>query len=171
MQRIHKRERHFYLIFQIKQPCNLTWYLLSNCTVFVKWCPVIKIFTMPKSEEKSTLSIPSALDRVIAAAKVAEENKGHDVVILDLRELTKTFDYFLIVTSTSRRQAYAIGDEIRRKLVREIGDECLSVSGHAEGRWIVHDYGDIVVHVFEPETRKYYDLEELWGKAARVERN
>ena len=124
---------------------------------------------MPKSEKKNTHAIPPALDRVIAAAKVAEENKGHDVVILDIRELTKTFDYFLIASGSSRRQLYAIGDEIQRKLVREMGDECMSVSGHNEGKWIVIDYGDIVVHLFEPETREYYALEELWGKAGKVD--
>ena len=113
-------------------------------------------------------SLSSVLDRVLAAAWVAEENRGQDIVILDLRELTKSFDYFLIVSGSSRRQLYAIGDEIQKKLVKELGDECRSVSGHKEGRWIVIDYGDIVVHLFEPETRDYYALEELWGKAVRV---
>jgi ribosome-associated protein len=124
---------------------------------------------MPKSEKKNISRIPPVLDRVMAAAKVAEENKGHDIVILDVRELTKTFDYFLIVSGSSRRQLYAIGDEIQKKLAREMGDDCLSVSGHTEGKWIVIDYGDIVVHLFEPETRKYYALEELWGKGVRIE--
>ena len=123
---------------------------------------------MPKSEKKNLSKIPPVLDRVIAAAKVADENKGHDIVVLDLRELTKTFDYFLIVSGSSRRQLYAIGDEIQRKRVREMGDECLSVSGHTDGKWVVIDYGAIVVHLFEPETRKYYALEELWGNGTRV---
>jgi ribosome-associated protein len=124
---------------------------------------------MPKSEKKNLSNIPPVLDRVLAAAKVAEENKGHDVLILDIRELTKSFDFFLIFSGSSRRQLYAIGDEIQRKLVREMGDECLSVAGHADGKWIVIDYGDIIVHLFEPETRKYYALEELWGKGIRIE--
>jgi ribosome-associated protein len=124
---------------------------------------------MPKSEKKTFANIPPVLDRVRAAAKVASDNKGHDVLILDVRELTRTFDYFLIVSGTSRRQLYAIGDEIQRKLVGEMGDVCLSVSGHTEGKWIVIDYGDIVVHLFEPETRQYYALEELWGKGTRVD--
>ena len=123
---------------------------------------------MPKSEKKNTSAIPPVLDRVIAAAKVAEENKGHDILILDIRELTEMFDYFLIVSGSSRRQMYAIGDEIQRKLVGEMGDICLSVSGHTEGKWVVIDYGDIIVHLFEPETRKYYALEELWGKGVKV---
>ena len=125
--------------------------------------------TMPKSDKKITTPIAPALDRVIAAAKVAEENKGHDILILDVRELTKAFDYFLIVSGSSRRQLYAIGDEIQKKLVGEMGDQCLSVSGHTQGKWIVIDYGDIIVHLFEPETRKYYALEELWGKGTKVD--
>ena len=124
---------------------------------------------MPKSEKTTLAKIPPVLDRVLAAAKVANENKGHDILILDIRELTKSFDYFLIVSGSSRRQLYAIGDEIQKKLVREMGDECLSVSGHSEGKWIVIDYGDIIVHLFEPETRQYYALEELWGKGISVD--
>ena len=123
---------------------------------------------MSKTEKKTTSKIAPVLDRVVTAAKVAEENKGHDILILDVRELTKTFDYFLIASGSSRRQLYAIGDEIQRKLVREMGDTCLSVSGHTEGKWIVIDYVDIIVHLFEQETRKYYALEELWGKGTRV---
>jgi len=123
---------------------------------------------MPKSEKKNLSKVPPVLDRVIAAAKVADENKGQDILILDVRELTKSFDYFLIVSGSSRRQLYAIGDEIQRKLAREMGDICLSVSGHTEGKWIVIDYGDIIVHLFEPEMRKYYALEELWGKGIKV---
>ena len=113
-------------------------------------------------------SPPSVLDRVLAAARVAEENRGQDIVILDLREVTKLFDFFLIVTGSSRRQLYAIGDEIQKKLVKEMGDECRSVSGHKESRWIVIDYDDIVVHLFAPEAREFYALEELWGKAVKV---
>lgn len=124
---------------------------------------------MAKSEKKNIPHLPSAFDRVAAAAKVAEENKGQDILVLDVRELTKTFDYFVIVSGTSRRQLYAVGDEIQRKLAGEMGDECLSVAGHTEGKWIVIDYGDIVVHLFEPETRKYYALEELWGKGQTVD--
>jgi ribosome-associated protein len=120
-------------------------------------------------QKSNNLKIPSALDRVIAAAKVADENKGHDILILDIRELTKSFDYFLMVSGSSRRQLYAIGDEIQRKLVGEMGDECLTVSGRTEGKWIVGDFGDIIVHLFEPETRKYYALEELWGKGIKVD--
>ena len=124
---------------------------------------------MAKSEKKGTLDIQPVFDRVIVAAKIAEENKGHDIVLLDLREITQMFDYFLFVSGSSRRQLITIGDEIRKKLVGEMGDTCLCVAGHTEAKWVVYDYGDIVVHLFEPETRAYYAIEELWGKATKIE--
>ncbi len=120
-------------------------------------------------DKKNLSTLPPVLDRVVAAAQVAADNRGQDIVILDTRELTKEFDFFLIVSGTTRRQIHAIGDEIQKKLVREMGDTCLSVCGHTDARWMVIDYGDIVVHLFEPETRNYYALEELWGKAGQVE--
>ncbi|MDR0391576.1 MAG: ribosome silencing factor [Planctomycetaceae bacterium] len=121
-----------------------------------------------KSQKKKSKTIPPVLERLSAAVGVVKENRGNNIVVLDVRELTAAFDYFLIVSGTSRRQLHAIGDEIQKKLVGEMGDECLSVSGHKEGRWVVIDYGDIIVHLFEPETRNYYAIEELWGKAIKV---
>jgi ribosome-associated protein len=118
--------------------------------------------------KKKVSRIFSAEDRLAAAVNVAKENRGNDIVVLDIRDLTKSFDYFLIVSGSSRRQLHAIGDEIQKKLVGEMGDECLSVSGYKEGRWVVIDYGDIIVHLFEPETRSYYSIEELWGKAIKI---
>ncbi|MDR2168583.1 MAG: ribosome silencing factor [Planctomycetaceae bacterium] len=120
------------------------------------------------STTKISLNNSTTMSRLAAAVKTAVENKGNDIVVLDVRELTRAFDYFLIISGTSKRQLYAIGDEIQKKLVGEIGDECLSVSGYKEGRWIVIDYGDIIVHLFEPETRNYYAIEELWGKAIKI---
>jgi ribosome-associated protein len=125
---------------------------------------------MPKSEKKNIHQVPPVLDRVLAAAQVAEESHAKDVAILDVRELTKAFDYFLIASASSKRQLLAIGDEIQKKLCSEMGDVCLSVAGTTEGKWVAIDYGDIIVHLFEPDTRTFYALEELWGKAAAVKR-
>lgn len=123
---------------------------------------------MPKSEKKNLSQIPPVFDRVLAAAKVAEENRGDDIVILDLREVTQMFDFFLFVSGSSRRQLITIGDEIRKKLVKEMGDTCLTESGRTEGKWIALDFGDIIIHLFEPETRNFYAIEELWEKAKAV---
>jgi ribosome-associated protein len=108
------------------------------------------------------------LHRARVAARVAAENRGRDIVILDLRELTCIFDFFVLVSGTSRRQLHAISEEIDRVLEKELGDRRLGIEGYEESRWILLDYGDVVVHMFEPETRAYYAIEELWGQAKRV---
>ncbi len=109
-----------------------------------------------------------SLERALAAAQVAADNRGRDVVVLDMRELTSIFDYFVIATGTSRRQLHAISEEIDHTLEQGMGDRRLGIEGYQESRWILLDYGDIVVHLFDAETRKYYALEELWGHAKRV---
>jgi ribosome-associated protein len=109
-----------------------------------------------------------ALRRARIAARVAGENRGRDIVILDLRELTCIFDFFVLVSGSSRRQLHAISEEIDRVLQKEQGDRRLGIEGYEASRWILLDYGDVVVHMFEPETRAYYAIEELWGQAKRV---
>ena len=108
------------------------------------------------------------LRRARIAARVAAENRGRDIVILDLRELTCIFDFFVLVSGTSRRQLHAISEEIDRVLEQELGDRRMGIEGYEESRWILLDYGDVVVHMFEPETRAYYAIEELWGQAKRI---
>jgi ribosome-associated protein len=110
----------------------------------------------------------AALRRARAAARVAEENRGRDVVILDMRGLSSLFDYFVLATGTSRRQLHAMSEEIDRVLEQELHDRRLGIEGYQESRWILLDYGDVVVHLFEPETRDYYALEDLWAGAKRV---
>ena len=109
-----------------------------------------------------------SLARALAAARVADLNRGRDIAILDLRELTPVFDYFVVVTGASRRQLHAISEEIDNVLARDFGDERLGIEGYSESRWILLDFGDVVVHMFDEETRAYYDLENLWAGAKRV---
>jgi len=78
------------------------------------------------------------------------------------------FDYFVVVTGSSRRQLHAISEEIDDVLKRDFGDKRLGIEGYAESRWILLDFGDVVVHLFDEETRGYYDLEHLWTGAKRV---
>ena len=110
------------------------------------------------------------LRRAQIAARVAAENRGRDIVILDLRELTCMFDFFVIVSGASRRQLHAISEEIDRVMQEELDDRRMGIEGYEESRWILLDYGDVVVHLFEPEMRAYYALEDLWGHAKRVPR-
>ncbi len=109
-----------------------------------------------------------ALKRALVAARTAEENRGQDIVVLDMRELTPVFDYFVLATGTSRRQLHAMSEEIDHALEEGLGDRRMGIEGYRESRWILLDYGDVVIHLFEPETRKYYALEQLWAQAKRV---
>lgn len=102
------------------------------------------------------------------AAKCAAENKGQDILLLDVSKQTSIFDCFVIVTGTSRRQLHAMAEEIHRVL-KERGETRLSVSGYDESRWIAIDYGGIVIHLFDEECRKFYDLEGLWADSIRVD--
>ncbi len=112
---------------------------------------------------------PRSLQLALAAARVAAENNGHDIVVLDMRELTKIFDYFVIATGTSRRQLHAISEEIDHKLEDDLEDRRSGIEGYRESRWILLDYGTVVVHLFDSEMRKFYALEDLWAGAAHVE--
>ncbi|MGW8256869.1 MAG: ribosome silencing factor [Thermoguttaceae bacterium] len=105
--------------------------------------------------------------RAHLAARTAEDNRGENIVILDMRELTAMFDFFVIASGASRRQLHAISEEIDRVL-QENGDQRLGIEGYEESHWILLDYGDLVVHLFEPDTRVYYALEQLWGNAKRI---
>ncbi len=105
----------------------------------------------------------------VAAARTAEENRGRDLVVLDLCQLTSIFDYFVIATGTSRRQLHAMSEEIDHRLEQELGDRRLGIEGYAESRWILLDYGNVVVHLFDEETRKFFALEDLWAEASKVE--
>ena len=110
----------------------------------------------------------SALERTLLAARTAEDNRGRDIVILDMRGQTDLFDYFVLATGTSRRQLHAISEEIDRVFEQDLGDRRLGIEGYEESRWILLDYGDVVIHLFDAETRSYYALEDLWGQAKRV---
>lgn len=110
----------------------------------------------------------SSLDIALAAARVADENRGRDILVLDVRELTPIFDYFVIATGSSSRQLHAMADEIGVTLKRELGQHRMGVEGYEGSRWILMDYGDVVVHLFDDTAREYYALEHLWSGSKRV---
>jgi len=108
-----------------------------------------------------------AVERAQLCARIAEDNKGRDVVILDMRDITPLYDFIILITGLSRRQIHTITEEIDAALRAE-GETRLSVEGYEAGKWIVQDYGDLVVHVFDRDAREYYALEDLWADAPRV---
>lgn len=119
-------------------------------------------------ETPTTTSLPSSEERALLCARVAEDNKAKDIVVLDLRRLTPLYDFFVIATGTSRRQMHAIADEIEAAM-KAVGDRRLSMQGYQGSRWIVEDFGDVMVHVFDQEAREYYALDELWADATKVD--
>lgn len=101
-------------------------------------------------------------------ARVAADNKARDVLVLDMRGITPLYDYFVFATGTSRRQIHTLAEEIDAAMRAE-GEKRLSIEGYEASRWVVQDYGDVVVHVFDPDTRTYYGLEELWADAPHID--
>lgn len=115
-----------------------------------------------------TTTLPPALDRAALCARIGEENKAKNVLILDMRGITPLYDFFVLLTGASRRQIHTIAEEVDATM-RALGDERLSIQGYQASRWVVQDYGDVVVHVFDAEAREYYNLEDLWADAPRVD--
>ena len=103
-----------------------------------------------------------------AAVRVALDNKGRDVIVLDVCEQSAEFDLFVLVTGSSRRQLHAISEQIDDALQKDLGDHRMGIEGYEESRWIVLDYGSVVVHMFDEETREFYDLESLWADGKSI---
>jgi ribosome-associated protein len=124
--------------------------------------------TLPDKDSTDDNSQRS-LELALAAARTASENRGRNIVVLDLREVTPVFDFFVIATGSSRRQLHAMSEEIDHKLEDDLGDKRMGIEGYSESRWILLDYGTVVIHLFDDETREYYDIENLWTQAKRID--
>ncbi len=114
------------------------------------------------SPEQSTIT-PEEMSAEIA--ELASDRKAIDIVALDLRGMIGYADYFVICTGRTDRQTRAIHDAIHQGMKSDHGLLPSRVEGVSEARWILLDYLDVVVHIFTPETREYYRLEQLWGEA------
>jgi len=101
------------------------------------------------------------------AAKLASERHCTDIVVLDLRDISPATDYFMIATGTSDRQMRAVADEISDEAKKQ-GQQRFGRAGYEQARWILLDFIDVVIHIFDAEYRDYYDLELLWGDAKRL---
>jgi ribosome-associated protein len=110
-------------------------------------------------------------DRVARARRIAEaalDRKAQDLVALDVRELTSFADTFLLVSGTSDRHVRSIADAIADALAAR-GEKPLGIEGSEEARWVLMDFGDVIVHVFQREVREHYSLERLWSDAPTLE--
>ncbi|MCS7015024.1 MAG: ribosome silencing factor [Gemmatales bacterium] len=111
--------------------------------------------------------LPTALERALLCARIADQQKARDILVLDMRRLTPLYDFMVIVTGQSRRQLHALVEEIDAAM-QAVGDQRIGLEGYETGKWVIEDYGDVVVHIFDPPTREYYALEHLWADAPHV---
>ena len=117
----------------------------------------------------ATLSALTSLEQARRIAALAAEKLAEDVVILDMRPVCVYTDFFVLATGRNPRQTKAIFDEVHAQLKHESRLLPRAVDGQRESDWIIADYLDVVLHVFTPETREYYRLEDLWGDVPAVE--
>lgn len=108
-------------------------------------------------------------DIALAAAKAIDEKKGSDIVIQDVSELLNITDYFVIATGANKRRVDAIADEVEEQLRKQFGLKPFGREGMDERDWVLLDYGCIIVHIFQPETRDFYRLEQLWEEAPTLD--
>lgn len=104
----------------------------------------------------------------IIAAEAASDKKASDIVAIDVAELLVVTDYFVICTGTSDIQVRAIAEAVEEQLERHAGVSAIGREGVDEARWVLLDFGDVVVHVFQPAEREFYRLERLWAEAPRL---
>ncbi|MCX8007629.1 MAG: ribosome silencing factor [Coriobacteriia bacterium] len=102
------------------------------------------------------------------AATAAADKKGYDIAIVEVGPVLVLTEYFVIVTGSNDRQVKAIVDEVEKRL-REAGVRVIGREGEQQATWVLIDFGEIVLHVFQPAEREFYRLERLWGDAPRVE--
>ena len=108
-------------------------------------------------------------ETVKLAITCASEKKAFAVKALDLREVASFTEFFIICSGANTRQVQAISDEINERLKKDLSSRPIRIEGYRAGEWVLLDYGDFIVHIFEQKAREFYDLERLWRDARRVE--
>lgn len=108
-------------------------------------------------------------ENVKLALHCASDKKASNMVAIDLREIASFTEFFIIASGANPRQVQAIADEITEQLKEKLKSRVVRVEGYQTGEWVLLDYGDFVVHIFEAKAREFYDLERLWRDAKKVE--
>ena len=121
-----------------------------------------------RQQRKKTGPKVTGMEFAIQAARIASQDHAEDVVILDLRGLSSIADFFVIAMGISDRQMRAVADHIE-VYARSVGEHPYGISGYESASWLLADYVDVVIHLFNPKRRKYYDLDLLWGDAPRID--
>jgi ribosome-associated protein len=117
----------------------------------------------------SNLSGENTIEAIELARHITDliaDKKGENITLLDIRERTVIADYFVICSGTSERQLKAIVESVTEEIKKQYGIRAYHVDGAAETGWVLVDYGNVIVHIFAPERRTFYDLESLWYEAA-----
>jgi len=117
----------------------------------------------------TTSTATSSLDLAVAAARAAHDKGATDVVVIDVGDVLGICGYFVIATASNPRQVKAVVDEVEEQVGERFDDRPRSVEGATERRWVLLDYGDVVVHVFHAEERDYYRIERLYSDAEQVD--
>ena len=129
--------------------------------------PAARAHAQPHAAPDSDKCDDQLDERICTALHAGSEKKAIDPVVLDLREIASFTDYFVIFSGANERQVQAISDAVYEQL-KKAGEPAARVEGYKTAEWILLDYGDFVVHVFEQKARKFYDLERLWRESKRV---
>jgi len=129
--------------------------------------PEMQAASITTGAAAANLSVNDFDERIRRALHASAEKKALDPTVLDLRGIATFTDFFVIVTGANRRQVQAISDEVVEQL-KHHGNPAARVEGYQNAEWILIDYGDFVVHVFDEKARRFYDLERLWREAGRL---
>jgi ribosome-associated protein len=121
-------------------------------------------------ESNSAQDSADALDLARRVVDLASDKQASDIVLLDIRGVSLIADYFVICTAGSERQASAILKDLGEKLLEEFARKPMHTEGKPDSGWVLLDFGDVIVHVFSPEQREFYNLEELWAAATPIVR-
>lgn len=126
--------------------------------------PVKKAASEKATSEKATIT---PIERAVRCAELAYDKKAFDICVRDISKVSSIADYMVIISGSSDKQNQAIADNIRSGL-KKFG-KVTDIEGATDGKWIVMDYSDVLVHIFHDQIRRYYDLDGLWGMAPEVE--
>ena len=123
-----------------------------------------------RAETENTLIPFDELDNEVKLAiHCASDKKAIDIRVLDLRDIASFTEFFIIASGNNQRQVQAVCDDISERLKKETNSRPVRIEGYSSAEWVLMDYGDFIVHVFDKDARDFYDLERLWRDARRVE--
>jgi ribosome-associated protein len=127
----------------------------------------VKILAQSSDKLSGGIKTLDSREIAILCARIADDKKAEDILIFDVKNLTFIADFFVICSGLNSRQLQSIAGEIELKL-HSYGIHWVGIQGYSDARWILMDYGDVIVHLFDRDMRHFYDLELLWGDAQKL---